>query len=187
MGWMETVRDGIYRALCAAFRLEPESQEGLTKFVPAYVENTITPQAPRDIDVCYFNVESYPGDNSLDYVMLNVTGINDGAAKMEIKKTIPCSVLITFYGPNADDEAEFFWSIFQWDNGVGSPRSVLRDKRIVPIGTPNRPVSLYEVEGTYQRRRCDVRVNLAYLEVSEFDVSEVEVAPEIGVQSQLNN
>ena len=183
MGWYETVRDGVYLALCAVFGLSPESQEALARFVPAYVEDTVTPQAPRNVDVTYFNVETPQVDNDLNYIMLKQTQ-NLYQTKTEIMKSVPASVLVTFYGPNADDDAEKFWSLFQWDNGVNSPRAILRKKRIVPIGTPARPVSIYEVEGTYQRRRSDVRVNLAYLEISEHSSSEVTTVPEIIIRPQ---
>lgn len=186
MGWFQTVRDGIYLALCAAFKVDPDSPEGLERFVPAYVENTITPQAPRNLDVTYFSVESFQGESGCDYIMQTQV-VRNGKIMTQIKKSIPCSVLVTFYGPNADDEAEQFWSQFQWDNGSSSPRAILRDMQIVPIGTPNRPVSLFEVEGTYQRRRSDVRVNLAYLEISEYESSEVDSPPEIGIRPQTNN
>jgi len=186
MGWYETVRDGIYEALCASFGLDPESREGLDRFVPAYVEDTMTPQAPRNVNVCYFNVETPQGGGDQDYIMQKQIKSN-GITKTQITKTVHASVLCTFYGPSADDDAERFWSMFQWDNGVNSPRAILRSKRIAPIGTPARPISLYEVEGTYQRRRSDVRVNLAYLDISEHISSEVDSPPVIVIQPQTNN
>jgi len=182
MGWYESVRDGIYEALCAAFGLDPDSQDALARFVPAYVEDTETPQAPRNVNLCYFNIESYSGEHGLNYIMQKQVAAN-GQTKTRIAKSVPCSVLVTFYGPTADDDAENFWSLFQWDNGATSPRGVLRKKGIVPIGTPERPVSLYEVEGTYQRRRSDVRVNLAYLDISEHTSSEVDTPPEVTVKT----
>ena len=182
MGWIETVRTGIYKALCAAFELDPDGA-GLKRFVPAYVENTVTPQAPRNVNVTYYSVEAYPGDSTLEYQMETQID-DDGLAKTRIQKSIPASVLITFYGPDADNDAEKFWTMFRWDRGKGSPRSVLRQMGIVPIGYPGRPVPVYEEEGTYQRRRSDVRVNLAYLETSEHESSQVDVAPEIIIQAQ---
>lgn len=183
MGWYDEVRDGTYEALCASFGLDPDSQTTMARFVPAYVENTMTPQAPRNVDVTYFAIEGYQGESGFDYIMLSQKNAN-GQAKTSIKKTVPSSVLITFYGPNADNDAETFWSMFQWDNGVNSPRAILRKRNIVPIGKPARPISLYEVEGTYQRRRCDVRLGLAYYDVSDHDSSHVDTVPEIGIRSQ---
>ena len=183
MGWREAVSEGIYRALCAALGYNPEGN-GLKRFIPAYVNNTITPQAPRDVDVCYFDVRAYEGqDSGLNYIMQNQVVVN-GQPKTKIMKSVPVTVLVTFYGPNADNDSEEFWSMFQWDNGKESPRAILRSRRIVPIGRPYRPTPLYEVEGTYQRRRCDVRVHLAYLDVGEKNSSHIDTVPEIGFQVQ---
>ena len=105
MGWRKTVGDGVYYALCAAFNYNPET-DGLKKFIPAYIENTITPQAPRDVDVCYYDVRQYEGqDSGLNYIMQN-QAVKNGQPKTKITKSIPATVLITFYGPNADDESE---------------------------------------------------------------------------------
>lgn len=177
MGWFEEISNGIYEALCAAFEVDPDG-EGLKRFVPAYVEDTLTPQAPRNVNVCYYYVGTYQGDSGFDYIM-HKQSTRNGKVVTEIKKTIPASVLVTFYGPDADNDAEAFWSLFQWDNGVKSPRSILRRKNIVPIGKPARPVSLYEDEGTYKRKRSDVRVNLAYYEVTVKDSSHIDVIPEL--------
>ena len=178
MGWYDSVRDGIYEALCASFGLDPDATTSLDRFVPAYVEDTETPEAPRNVNLCYYSIESYSGDSTLDYIMHKQI-LKNGQTKTQITKSVPCSVLVTFYGPDADNDAEYFWSMFQWDNGVNSPRAVLRKRNIVPIGKPARPVSLYEVEGTYQRRRSDVRVNLAYLDITDHDSSVVNTPPEI--------
>lgn len=183
MGWYEKVKDGIYEALCSAFGLDPDSAEAMARFVPAYVEDTMTPQAPRNVNVCYFAIGNYQGESIFDYIMINPMKWN-GQAKTQIKKMVPTSVLCTFYGPDADDDAESFWSLFQWDNGGNSPRAILRKNNIVPIGKPARPISLYEVEGTYQRRRSDVRVDLAYYDVSEHGSSHVDTVPEIGIHTQ---
>lgn len=186
MGWYSTVKSAFYEALCATFGYDPDSAEGMNKFIPAYLEETIKPQAPRNLDVCYYAINNFQGDSGFDYIMLRQADKN-GKTKTEIRKTVPCSVLTTFYGPNADDEAEEFWSKFQWDSGVNSPRAILRNYSIVPIGKPARPISLYEVEGTYQRRRSDVRVDLAYYDVSTYDSSEVDTPPEIVTVPQNNN
>lgn len=181
MGWYETVKDGIFEALCAAFNLNPDG-DGLNRFIPAYTNDAVTPQAPRNKDVAYFSVERFPG-STLDYIEEKQVLVN-GLTKTQLQKSVPASVLITFYGPNADDDAEFFWSAFQRDGGQGSPRGILRGKRIVPIGkAPDRPTSVYEVEGTYQRRRSDVRVNLAYLDVTEYTSSEITIPPEVVIRT----
>ena len=181
MGWYEAVRDGIFEALCATFNLNPET-DGLNRFIPAYTDDAVTPQAPRNKDVSYFSVERFPG-STLDYIEEKQVLVN-GLTKTRLQKSVPASVLVTFYGPNADDDAEFFWSEFQRDGGKNSPRGILRGKNIVPIGkAPDRPQPLFEVEGTYQRRRSDVRVNLAYLDVTEHESSEITIPPEVVIRT----
>lgn len=183
MRWRDYVGKAIYLACCAVFGYDPESQSALSHFIPAYTDDVNTPQAPRNVDVCYFDVQTFQGQSNFDYIMERQVTRNS-IAKTGIVKTIPCSVLLTFYGPNADEDAEDFWSLFQWDNGGNSPRAILRQMKIAPIGKPDRPISTIEVEGTYQRRRSDVRVNLAYLVEKEYDSSHVDTVPDIGIQHQ---
>jgi len=177
MAWFQTVSDAIALMLCACFNVDPESSEAASRFIPAYVENMTTPQAPRNKNLVYYALSEIQG-SGFDYIDIKTNTANN-VTKTAIKKTIPVSCMLTFYGSNADDDAELFWSMFQWDSGTGSPRAILRSKNIVPIGLPGRPTSLFEVEGTFHRRRCDVRLELAYYEVTEHVVTTVTEPPEI--------
>lgn len=177
MGWMENVRTAVYKALCATFGVDPALTTSAARFIPAYVENATNPQAMRNANVCYYAISEERSEGT-DYVQISYKKPST-QGKAVLTRTIPISVLLTFYGPNADNDAETFWSMFQWDSGAVSPRAVLRGEKIVPIGKPDMPVSLFEVEGTYHRRRCDVRLRLAYLYVTEHDASLVEQPPEI--------
>ena len=179
MGWYNTVSDAVAHMLCACFNCDPESPEAASRFIPAYLENSTTPQAPRNKDVVYYALSETQID-SYNYIQLRTRATN-GQTKTTIKKTVPIQCLLTFYGSNADNDAELFWSQFQWDSGADSPRAILRKKNIVPIGLPERPVSLFEVEGTFHRRRCDVRVSLAYFDVSEHVASAITEPPEIEI------
>ena len=181
MGWFETVRDAVYDALCAVFKLNPASSDALKRFVPAYIKNATNTQAPRNMNICYYAISELQG-SGFDYIQERNTVVK-GVPNIKVSKTIPVSVLITFYGDSADNDSETFWSRFQFDSGAGSARSVLRKKNIVPIGKPDRPVSLYEEEGTFHRRRCDVRLNLAYLESEESAVGYVDEVPDIVIQN----
>ena len=173
MAWMDHMRDAVYQALCAAFGKDPEAEESLARFVPAYYEKATNPQAMRDTDICYYALseEQTPGT---DFIQIRYR--SDGA---KIVKTIPVSALLTFYGPNADNDSEAFWSMIQFDSGAISPRAILRGKNVVLDGEPGRPVAVFESEGTYNRRRCDVRLRLAYLEITDKPVGLVEKPPEI--------
>ena len=179
MGWRKHVSDAMYDALCAVFEMDPNSAEAMRKFVPAYIKDTTNVQAPRNLDICYYDI-SRPGDTDQDYIQV-LPPKRGNNTKTTIKKTIPVSVLFTFYGENADDESEEFWSLIQWDKGAGSARAILRSKKIVLYGKPIRPVPLFEVEGTFHRRRCDVRVNFAYLCETAKEANYVEHAPDVDI------
>lgn len=183
--WFKPVSDAVYLALCAAFGLNRESDDALARFIPAYREDVTTPQAPRNANVCYFAI-SLRQNTEYDYVERSYTTEN-GSPKAIISRPIPVSVLLTFYGPKADDDSDKFWALIQWDSGPGSARAVLRENGIVLDGKPERPVSLWETESTYNRRRCDVRMNLLCKAVSKYTTSLVQEAPEINVSSQNNN
>ena len=175
--WYKHLKDAVYLALCAAFKVDPESSESLAHFIPAYEEDITTPQVKRTKTVCYYAISEIQG-TEYDYINVVQKKVN-GVPSSEITDPIPVNVLLTFYGPDADGEAERFWKLYQWDNGVGSPRSILRKLNIVPSGQPQRPIGLNENEGTYMRRRCDVSFNLLYTHVETFESTYIIELPEI--------
>ena len=184
MTWFNHVSIAVAKMLCAVFNVDPASNEAAARFVPAYVENDTTPQAPRNKNVVYYALSELQG-MGYDYIQLKTYEDSKRATKTILTKTIPIQCMLTFYGNNADDDAELFWSMFQWDSGAGSPRAILRSNKIVPIGLPERPISVFEVEGTFHRRRCDVRLSLAYLDVTEHAVATVAEPPEIDTVTQV--
>lgn len=175
MAWFQTVSDAVYNALCAVFQVNPDAQSSMNRFIPAYVEGTSTPQEDRDVDVCYYAVSEERG-TAYDYVMLT-----EDEGKIEIKATVPVNVLLIFYGPHADDDAEKFWKVIQVDNGYKSARAILRKSNITLNGKPGRPVSVPEVEGTLWRRRCDVPLSLSYLDTEVLEAGMVERPPDINI------
>lgn len=185
MAWFSKVSIAVARMLCACFNVDPESPEAASRFVPAYMENSTNPQAPRNKNVVYYALSEMQGTN-YNYIQVNTRTVGT-ETKTAVTKTIPINCMLTFYGSNADDDSESFWSAFIWDSGADSPRAILRSENIVPIGLPERPTSLFEVEGTFHRRRCDIRLDLAFLDVSEHDVAAVTEPPEIESFTQLQN
>ena len=182
MAWFGAVSDAVFDMLCACFGMDPNSPAAAARFVPAYTQETTTPQAPRNKNVVYYALSERQA-TGFDYILAETKTVK-GLSKTAITKTIPVSCLLTFYGSKADDDSELFWSMFQWDSGADSPRAILRKKKIVPIGMPERPLAVFEVEGTLHRRRCDVRLNLAYLDVTEHDASVVAAPPVITTVAQ---
>ena len=174
-GWFNVMRDAFYDALCAVFEVDPDLQSSLDRFIPAYVEGISTPEEDGNVNVCYYAISVEQGTTE-DYVM-----VENQEDKVIVKKTIPVNVLVTFYGPNADNDSELFWSRIQVDAGYGSARQILRSNKVVLRGTPDRPISLPEEEGSLWRRRCDVRVHLSYLDTDTINARTVEVAPDINI------
>ena len=174
--------DSIYLALCAVFGLNPQSEDSLKRFVPAYIENATNTQAPRDANVCYYAISEVQ-DSDFDYIQIGNAAKN-ASHTQTLTVTVPIDVLFTFYGENADNDAEHFWQNIQFDPGSGSARAILRGKKIVPMGKPSRPRSVYEVEGTFQRRRCDVQMAFAYLMETNSTNGYVDKAPVLRV---INN
>ena len=181
MDWKDHVSNAVYLALCKVFGLSPDSDEAMARFIPAYLEDATNTQAPRKTNVVYYAL-SLMTDTNYDYVQVSHELANN-TPKAFVQKTIPVSALLTFYGKDADNDAEMFWSHFQVDEGKGSARSALRKVNVVPIGKPSRPTIIYEVEGTYQRRRLDVRLNLAYFQTSTSDYGWINTPPAIDIKT----
>lgn len=178
MAWRQTVSDAMYQALCAAFRIDPSSEEGMKRFVPAYIYEATTPIADRNMNVCYYDIR--PGsEDGFRYIETTYSPKTEQTANATIEKNIPITILLTFYGPNADDDSEYFWGLCQADLDYRSPRSILRKKNIVFSGKPEFPVGLDQVEGTYLRRRCDVRLNLVLYDAHLMPYETVEHIPDI--------
>ena len=180
----------MYDAVAAAFGLDPDQQSTLNRIVPAYVPGVTTPQYNSDDDVVFYTIEAETAPESA-YVTLegksetstDQHGAEQTVHSLAVTKIIPFSSLLTFYGPNADDDSEMVWTRLMVDNGAGSPRSILRSKNIVfnyGLGKmPPRPTSVPELEGTLWRRRCDLRLSLSYLCTDELEMTPVEHVPEI--------
>lgn len=182
MGWYETLRDAVFEALCASFGLDPDSEDALSRFVPAYTEGLTTPQANINADVCYYAI-SESTDTGFDYIDQTIGEeiINGNTTTvLRIHKTIPVNVLLSFYGPGSDSDAELFWSRVQVNSGYMSPRHILRREGIT-IESVRRPVSVPEIEGSLWRRRSDVNLRLNMVSDESVAMQTVEVAPEITI------
>lgn len=175
MGWRDTVKDAVYDMLCSTFGVDPEAKSSLNRFVPAYTDNVTSPQYNSNDNVCFYAISEEQG-TSVDYVAEEVDAQNQ---KILITSNIPITLLLSFYGPNAYDDAEYFWSRAMVDNGYGSPRSILRQNSIAYRDKPVRPITANELEGTLWRYRCDVRVPLVYLNVDQVDTVFIEEPPEV--------
>ena len=91
-----------------------------------------------------------------------------------VRKVVPIQCLFTFYGPDADEDAEKVWSRLFIDLGQGCPRSILRQAGMVPLPRPSHPNAAPELEGSLWRRRTDLTVYFSMLEEETIAVPQVE-------------
>ena len=177
MGWFEHVSDAVYDAVAAAMGLDPGLQSTVDRIVPAYVPGVTTPQYNSNDNVIFYDLSEESAPEA------GWVSIRNEENALNITKVIPVSLLLTFYGPDADDDAEKVWSRLLVDQGAGSPRAILRSNHIVfnyGLGRmPPRPVSMPELEGTLWRRRCDLRLSMSYLCTDELETTTVEKVPEV--------
>lgn len=160
MAWLDTANAAVFRALCAVFALDPDGSEAASRFRCAYTGTAVThPQADRERDVCYYTVTE-TSDPALAHTRRDYALDEQGRMTVRIHKVLPLSCLLTFYGPNADEDAEACWSGLFADYGHGSPPDVLRQSGLSLVSWPDRPLSLPELQGSLWRRRCDLRVGL---------------------------
>ena len=181
MGWRETADRAVFDALCAVFGLDPESGEASRRFRAAYLQEATNPPTDRTKNVCYYALSEQLAAN-LDSVE---TSYQEGAEGMKavLRKIIPVQCLFSFYGPDADDDAEKLWSLLYLDTGAGCARSILRHAQMVPVPRPNRPLAVPELEGSLWRRRCDLTVFFSLLDETSVPVAQLAHAPEISLHT----
>lgn len=182
--WRQMASDAIYEMLCASFGMQPDSAEAMKRFVPAYVFEATTPQADRNVNVCYYDIRPASTPN-LQYTETTYAPKDAQEPKAMIENHMPITVLFTFYGPDADNDSEYFWTLCQSDVDSSSPRAVLRKKAIVFNGKPEFPAGLDEIEGTFIRRRCDVRLNLVLYNVHYVPYGTVEQIPDFDTSAEI--
>ena len=178
MAWFKHVSDAVYDAVASAMGLDPQAQSTLDRILPAYVPGATTPQHNSNDDVIFFAISEDETAQSGRY--MTITGEPN---VLKAREVIPVHLLLIFYGPNADDDANRCRLRLMVDYGEGSPRAILRAARIVFNYGPGimlpRPVSVPEVEGTLWRRRCDLRLALSYLNTEVVDMTPLEEAPDV--------
>lgn len=178
MSWLRRAETAMLQACAASLGIAPGSREFNQRFRVSYPDQVTTPQAGLDRSVCYLTISEVT-DQMTHYVQGRYGRNSDGVFGLMQEKTIPLQCLLTFYGKNADEDAENLWSRIMTDVGAGSPRDILRSAHMVPVGFPDRPVSLPELEGSLWRRRCDVRMRMNMLVTDFIPAHAIEHAPEI--------
>lgn len=178
MNWMLKASDAVFDSLCALFGVDPESDASFFRFRDANSDETTFPQANRTDNVCYYTL-SNEASQSNAWTQQKVVG-----DELHVTSNIPLTCLFTFYGPNADIDAERLWSLIGVDSGYGCPRSILRQAGIVLVPSDTeRVVVSPELEGSLWRRRCDVRVRMSMRQEEVIRVGTVTHVPDIIVRN----
>lgn len=168
MTWLKKADKAVFEALCACFGLDPASSAAGKRFRAAYLEEATSPQSGRKDNLCYYALSESP-NSSLDALF---SRYEDNA--VTVRKVVPIQCLFTFYGPDADEDAEKVWSRLFIDLGQGCPRSILRQAGMVPLPRPSHPNAAPELEGSLWRRRTDLTVYFSMLEEETIAVPQVE-------------
>ena len=172
--WQRDSEIAVALALCAVFGLDPESDEaiGFIRYTRRNGQNTAEADTGRD--VVYITLSSI-SDPATAWASMRYDE-NGNAAQT---KTIPLSCLLSFYGEHANEYAEQARSGIMVDTGHGSPRYILRDHALVPVGWPDNPVTMPEPVGGVWRTRSDVRLRLNRLQVDQYSFEPLAQPPEV--------
>ena len=139
-------------------------------FIRAFQPVGTVPQPPRDKDVCYFDLAPVRAPDHRYTTVDRSHSAND-----LYTRTVPVALKLYFYGPNAEDHAYRVRTVLFTD----AVKSRLRQNGIVPIPSPEEPVSLPEIEGTMWRKRCDLTISLRVLQTFTVEGTAVTVPPEL--------
>lgn len=172
--WLRSCEIAMALALCSVFGLDPESDDAIGFIRYTYREGRNVPEGGWNENLVYITYSSV-SDPSNSWASTVYT--DDG--KVIRQKTVPLSCLLTFYGPNSTELAEQARSGLMLDAGYGSPRYVLRESCLVPVGWPDNPVTLPEVAGGIWRMRSDLRLRLSYLQTDTTGYQAMEKSPEL--------
>ncbi|MBR2800362.1 MAG: hypothetical protein IKE04_05745 [Oscillospiraceae bacterium] len=172
--WQRDSEIGVALALCAVFGLDPESDEAIGFIRYTNRDGQNTPEADANRDVVYITLSTIQDPST---AWASTVYREDGSAAQT--KTIPLSCLLSFYGMHANEYAEQARSGLMLDTGPGSPRFILRDHALVPVGWPDNPVTLPEPVGGVWRLRSDLRLRLNRLQVDSYPFDPMAQPPEI--------
>ena len=148
----------IYNALCACFDLDPSSAAASVLIREAYQDPEPAPRPPRSANVIYYSLEpdqtaseAPPSWEAEVPALMSFTPAVSSFSAWKLQ--------IVCYGPDALENARRIRA-FLFLDGVGMPRSILRQAGIYLVPDPPEPLSLHETEGSLWRQRADLTISL---------------------------
>lgn len=175
--WKDVAAEGIAKALCAVFEVEWESDEALSLIRYAYKTDRAAPMPGRAENVIYIQLGLIQ-DAPTDWAATSYG--TDG--KAVLTKTLPLSVLLTFYGNDSEEMSEYARTRLLADTGYNSPRAILRGYKMVPVLPFSSPLPVREPDGGEWRLRSDLRIRLNLLHQDTYDYNQVFEAPELTIK-----
>ena len=175
--WKELALEGVAKALCAVFEVEWESDAALALIRKAYQTDSVAPEAERNENVIYISIQQVQ-DTPTSWASTSYG--TDGKATLQ--KTLPLTAMLTFYGQDCEEMAEYARTRLLADTGYDSPRSILRRYKMVPVLPFLAPIPAYEPDDAMWRLRADLRIRLNLLHEDVYDFEPVEEIPEIRLE-----
>lgn len=176
--WKDRAKEGIAKALCSVFEVEWESTAALDLIRYAYTTESTSPKADRQRNVIYIAL-SQVQDPATEWG--SASYMDDGSVVH--RKTIPLSVLLTFYGHDCEEMAEYARSRIMTDTGFGCPRQILRGYHMVPVPPIGSPTAVHEPDEGMWRLRADLRIRINLLQDDYYTFNGVEEIPEIETET----
>ena len=177
--WKEKAFEGIAKALCMVFDLEWDSDEALKFIRKAYQQNITPPKASRRENVVYIHM-SLVQDAPTDWAATSYGA--DGQAVLT--KTLPLSILLTFYGDDCEEMSEYARTRLLADTGYPCPRAILRDYNMVPVLPFSSPIPVHEPDEGEWRLRSDLRIRLNLLHQDTYQYQAVESIPDLTIEPE---
>ena len=176
----DEMRQAVYEALCAVFRLGPGSLEADALIQPGYAEPENAPRPPRERNVIYYWLEKDEEAESRDQEIVLENGETEYEGRAEIRNFLAYRLVIVCYGPKSEENARRIRALLFMD-GYRKPRRILRVNGIYLVPNPGQPEILREPAGSLWRRRADLVVRLRVKDEVRSGIDLVKVGPEIRI------
>ena len=176
----DEMRQAVYEALCAVFRLGPGSLEADALIQPGYAEPENAPRPPRERNVIYFWLEKDEEAESRDQEIVLENGETEDEGRAEIRNFLAYRLVIVCYGPKSEENARRIRALLFMD-GYRKPRRILRVNGIYLVPNPGQPEILREPAGSLWRRRADLVVRLRVKDEVSMGQTLIAGTPEIRI------
>lgn len=172
MSWLTEAEYAIATAVCWCAGLDPSTRKAADFVRYTYRDDGTSPQPPRTKNVCYITTS-----------ITGSPGLADPIKKTDTttwySKTIPLEVLLTYYGPDAVENAEAARTGMVVQLGYDSPLSIFKRANLALVFPIQPTVYAPEIEDGNWRKRCDLRLNMVLTQIVEYRRPDIELPLDI--------